>query len=291
METNLKQKDNSSYDNMSVGQFVLHVLQGILIGGGAIIPGISGGVLCVVFGIYQPMMAMIAHPFKSLRTYIKLFIPIIIGGFIGFVGLAKVMKLLIEASPSIAYSLFIGLVAGTIPALFKDAGKQGTSVKSWTGFVISLFFVFAFLSFVEKDISVSIVPNSWWYLFSGVLWGLSLVVPGLSTSSILVYMGLYEPMMGGVGDFNLGVIIPLFIGIAGIALISARFVNYVYERHFSIISHAILGVVLSSTLLIVTQYVIPELLGMSSIIISVVCFSIGFIIAWSMDRFGNKVKK
>ena len=54
---------------MSIGQWLMHVLHGALIGVGAILPGVSGGVMCVLFGIYQPMMALLSHPGKAFRQY------------------------------------------------------------------------------------------------------------------------------------------------------------------------------------------------------------------------------
>ena len=60
---------------------IMHAIQGAVVGVGAILPGVSGGVLCVAFGIYEPMMAMLTHPVKSFKKYYKLFIPFIIGKF------------------------------------------------------------------------------------------------------------------------------------------------------------------------------------------------------------------
>ena len=185
MENKEIQQRDKIDEQFSIGQFILRIVQGFLIGGGAIIPGISGGVLCVAFGIYQPMMALISHPFKTFRTYIKMFIPIIIGVFIGFFGFAGVVNLLYNASEAVACSLFAGLVAGTIPSLFKDAGKKGITNSSRIGFVIVLFVLFGLMSFLDHVTWSEIEPNSWWFLVSGVLWGLSLIVPGLSSSSII----------------------------------------------------------------------------------------------------------
>ena len=73
--------------------FLLRILQGALIGLGAVLPGISGGVLCVVFGIYKPIMELLAEPFKRFKTHVPKLIPVIIGGVIGFLGLfVRVIK-------------------------------------------------------------------------------------------------------------------------------------------------------------------------------------------------------
>ena len=76
---------------------LLRFLQGALIGTGAILPGISGGVLCVAFGIYEPMMAFLSHPRSSFKSNYKILLPVIAGGAVGFILLAKVVESLLAA--------------------------------------------------------------------------------------------------------------------------------------------------------------------------------------------------
>jgi len=266
--------------------WLLRVLQGALVGGGAILPGISGGVLCVTFGIYRPMMALLAHPIRSFRIYYKLFIPFLIGWVAGFLMLARVIELLFETSSALAISLFIGLIAGTLPSLFKDAGEDKTG-GSTTGFAVSLFLVFTVLSVLKTGVSISIEPNAWWYFFCGAVWGLSLVVPGMSSSSILIFMGLYQPMTAGIAVLNFSVILPLLAGIAVTAALLARLVNYLFERHHSVASYTILGIIIASTLLIVPA----EFNGIKDVILSFVCFAIGFAGARRLDKYGEHLKE
>ena len=93
---------------MTAGQWLMHVFHGALIGVGAILPGVSGGVMCVLFGIYQPMMALLSHPGKAFRQYYRLFVPVLIGCAIGFVGLSKVVELAFGADSAIVTCLFSG---------------------------------------------------------------------------------------------------------------------------------------------------------------------------------------
>ena len=72
---------NNSFSFLS---FLLKILQGSLIGLGAVLPGISGGVLCVIFGIYQTIMEFLANPVHTFKTHVPRLIPIGIGGAIGF---------------------------------------------------------------------------------------------------------------------------------------------------------------------------------------------------------------
>lgn len=274
------------YDHMGVGLWLLRVIHGALIGAGAILPGISGGVLCVLFGIYRPMMALLAHPVKTFRIYYKLFIPVLLGWVVGFFALAGLVNLLMEVSSAIAVSLFIGLIVGMIPSLYRDAGKYGHRKTGYLSMFLSFALLFSFLLYLQQGVRIDIEGNAWWFFFCGIVWGLSLVVPGLSSSSILIFMGLYQEMTAGISRFDLGVLIPLVLGILCTALLSARFVNRLFERHHTIAYHAILGIVIASTLLIVPL----EFKDATEVLLSAVCAVLGFLAAWSMDRFGQRVK-
>ena len=274
------------YDHMGVGLWLLRVIHGALIGAGAILPGISGGVLCVLFGIYRPMMALLAHPVRTFRIYYKLFIPVLLGWVVGFFALAGLVNLLMEVSSAIAVSLFIGLIVGMIPSLYRDAGKYGHHKTGYLSMFLSFALLFSFLLYLQQGVRIDIEGNAWWFFFCGIVWGLSLVVPGLSSSSILIFMGLYQEMTAGISRFDLGVLIPLVLGILCTALLSARFVNRLFERHHTIAYHAILGIVIASTLLIVPL----EFKDATEVLLSIVCAVLGFLAAWGMDRYGQRVK-
>ena len=78
---------------------LLSVFQGMLIGLGAVLPGISGGVLCVVFGVYKPIMELLSNPFKTWRKHLKNLAPIIVGVILGFLGIAKLLGFLLDRYP------------------------------------------------------------------------------------------------------------------------------------------------------------------------------------------------
>ncbi len=268
-------------------EWILLVIKGMVVGAGAIIPGVSGGVLCVVFGIYQPMMALLAHPVKSFKTYYKMFIPFLIGWLAGFLLIAKLVEMLFAASASIAIALFVGLIAGTLPSLFKEAGKNGTDNKSRIGFTLGLFLMFTLLLLLDNQSSSSITPNIWWFAFSGLIWGFSLIIPGLSSSSILIFMGLYQPMTSGIAALDMAVILPLIAGLAVTVLLFARLVNHLFEKHHGIMHHTIIGIVIASTLLIIpTEY--PN---WWSLIISAACFAAGFTASVLLNKLDKNSEK
>lgn len=258
---------------------IIHIIQGAIVGIGAILPGVSGGVLCVAFGIYEPIMQLFSHPVKSLKSNYKLFIPFLIGWTFGFILLARVMGIFFSSSSAVALMLFFGLICGTLPGLFKASEKSDPS-KSWTPFVISLAFAYLLFQILDNGIQTSTMPSFGSYLMSGVIWGLSLIIPGLSSSSVLLYLGLYEPLTAGIGALDFSVIIPFVIGIGGTAIILARFVTMLFERHYATVSRIILGFVIASSLKILpSSFDTPLILALS-----IICFIGGFIISRVMDR-------
>ncbi len=265
------------------GWFLILCIQGALVGTGAILPGVSGGVLCVAFGIYEPMMALLAHPVRSFRIYYKMFLPFLVGWAAGFVLLANGVELLFQASASVALMLFGGLICGTIPQLMKKS-EVSDPQQSWSPFVLALTGSFLLLSVLGQSGGSSLTPNTFWYLFCGLVWGLSLVIPGLSSSSILIYMGLYQPMTAGIAALDPGVMLPLLAGLAVTVLLTARLVDSLFTRRYALISRIVLGVMISSTLLILPK----SFSGPGDLLVSPVCFAAGFALARWMDLCREK---
>ena len=278
-------KDKKPVRDKSPALMLMRVLQGALIGGGAILPGVSGGVLAVVFGIYRPMMELLSHPFRALKKNLWLFIPIVIGVGIGFVGFAKLMALLFAEDSPYPISLFVGLILGTVPSLLKTARSQGRKpAADMTALGLTFALLLAFLIILEGTGSMNLTLTPVWALISGLIWGFSLIVPGLSSSSILIFMGLYKSIMDDVGRLQLGTVIPLLLGIALVAFLFARVIDSLFNKHFSVASHAIVGLVLASTIMIIPRVYA----GLGQILLCLGLAVIGFAGAWYLGVWGEK---
>lgn len=275
-------------DPFDVYGFLARVLQGALIGLGAVLPGISGGVLCVIFGIYKTIMEFLAEPFRNFKTHVPKLIPIGIGGVIGFLGIANVLSILLEAYPGPSVCLFIGLIAGMLPSLFREAGEQGRNRNSYISMIIALLVVFALLISL-KVFSVEITPNFVWYLFCGFCLALSVIAPGMSFSTLLMPLGLYEPFVGGIGSLDLAVLIPGGIGALATVILLSKAVNALFDHYYSVSFHAIVGVVIAATVMIVP--VDTFMLSAGACIVNIVCLAVGVIAALCLDKFNSKFEK
>lgn len=256
------------------------LLCGALIGAGAILPGVSGGVLAVIFDIYRPAMETLTHPVQGLRRYWRIFLPVGIGGMIGFLGLAQGITAAYAVSAAATSWLFIGLIAGTFPALWREAGKEGRSRAAWVSCVICALSVFGMLFYLRHVLQITVEPNFWWYSFCGALWGASIVIPGLTSSAIMMALGLYEPIIQGLATLQIPMLVSCVSGMLLAMLLLARGITWLFRTHYAIAFHGILGIVAASTLVIVpTQYS-----GWGEGIASVLCCAVGFLLAFFLEH-------
>ena len=109
--------------------FIKNCLKGIAIGSGAILPGISSGVFCVIFGIYEKLLDSILNFSKDIKNNIKFLTPILIGTAFGFFIFGNILNYCLYNFPIQTKSIFIGLIFGSIPALVKEVNKKLPDVK------------------------------------------------------------------------------------------------------------------------------------------------------------------
>ena len=235
-------------------RLLLWLLEGIVVGFGAILPGVSGGTLCVAFGMYRPIIDTLAHVRSGIRRYGLMLLTFFVGVFIGFVALSGLAAWMLERDTALVTCLFIGFIFGTFPELWKDAGTQGRTGRGVFAMILGFVGMAVLLGLLKTTAAITVAPGVAGFLFCGILWGLSFIVPGLSSSSLLLFFGLYQPMLAGIASFDLKVLLPLGIGMAMCVLLLSRIIERTYQNHFSIVSHGILGVVAATALMILPKW-------------------------------------
>lgn len=233
-----------------VRTFLTRVLVGALVGLGAVLPGISGGVLCVMFGLYKPIIEFLSHPRRSFKKYASMVLPVFLGVAVGFVVVARVLAYFLTKYEAVSTCLFIGLIVGMFPSLLKEAGKEGRTTRSWVSFGTAAVVTLAILVGVHM-FHAEIAPNTLWYCFCGVCMALSIIVPGMSFSTLLMPLGLYEPFVEGIGHLDFSVMVPGFASVVAVLIVFSKLVDRLFETHYSVAFHAVAGVVLAATVVIV----------------------------------------
>jgi putative membrane protein len=276
-ESTIENKKNYFID------WIIRFLKGILVGVGFITPGLSGGVLAVVFGIYEPLMRFLGNLREKFIKNLIYFLPVGIGGIVGVVAFSAVVDFSFSNYPGPFTWLFIGFIAGTFPALFKTSGKQGRKWVHWLLLVLIGGGTVFLMRWMESIRSVQLSPSFFSWLLSGALIGLGVVVPGMSPSNFLIYVGLYQPMASGIRHLDLGVIVPLALGGTICVLLLAKLIAWLFKQFYSVMYHLILGIVIGSTIAIIPEGVRGWVLGVSAIL-----FLVGAIISYGLAKLDEK---
>ncbi|MGN0971232.1 MAG: DUF368 domain-containing protein [Aristaeellaceae bacterium] len=266
----------------------IRLMQGALIGTGAVLPGVSGGVLMVVFGVYRPVMALLAHPLTALRQHMRLLLPVLAGVALGFLGLARLLGFLLTAYPEPSACLFAGLIGGMLPSLFREAGKQGRGKAAWAALGMAFALTLAVLA-VLRAVQVRIAPGFGWYLFCGFCLALSVIAPGMSFSTLLMPLGLYTPFVAGLGRLDMAVLLPAGLGAAVTMLLLARAVTRLLDAHASVMLHGIIGLVMAATVVMIPFAGFVS--GAGRCVVNLICLGMGGVAALAMARINARVDK
>ncbi|KAA9302076.1 MULTISPECIES: DUF368 domain-containing protein [Aerococcus] len=232
------------------------IFKGALVGIGGILPGLSGGVLAVIFGLYDEILSFLGNITKNFWQNVRYFIPVGIGFVLGILLFSFVVKEAFGAYEGLFTCLFIGFVIGTFPSLYQQAGEQGRSTTDLAIMGVSALILFL-LMVVGGSALTAVEPNFFVWLLSGALIGLGVIVPGMSPSNFLIYFGLYEKMSAGIAALDFSVIIPLALGGLICVLALAKVANWLFEHFYSKMYHFILGTVIGSSLAIFPTVVFP----------------------------------
>ena len=164
---------------------------GILLGAGAILPGISSGVICVIFGMYDKLIDSIFGLFKNFKKNFSYLFPIVLGGTIGVLIFGNILKALFNNFPTQTSYCFIGLILGSIPILMKKVNSEYSFKFKYLIFALSTFALGVFLVYLENKLNFLDTVDNFsipFLILSGFLMSIGVVFPGVSNTLILMCM-------------------------------------------------------------------------------------------------------
>ncbi len=243
-------------------KFFSDLIKGILIGSGAILPGISSGVFCVIFGIYDKLVENVLGIFKHFKKSISYLAPIAIGGVIGVILFGNILKTLLNLYPTPMKYLFIGLILGSIPVLIQKVNSNRGFRLHYFLFTFLAFSIGILMVFLENYLSSHIIINSiissytisltsiLFLITAGFFMSIGIVVPGVSSTVILMCFGIYDIYLSAISTMNLIILIPLGFGVLIGSLIFLKTINYLLNNFYMETFYAIIGFSLGSVLVL-----------------------------------------
>lgn len=265
--------------------FLSNFLKGIVIGAAAIMPGVSGGALAVIFGIYEKLTRIVSNIFKNFKSNILYIMPIGLGVVIGIFALSNVLQYFYQSYNIEIRYLFIGLMMGTFPSLFKIANKKGFNKKYIISFLVALSMTIVLAIMEGSSIfGLSRVnPTILDLIIYGVIVGLGTVIPGISSSVMLIYINAYDIVLEAVASIDLALLIPMGIGFLLCALILTNIISRLFDKAYGWTYYAILGFVIGSMLPI-----FPGFKWNSKYIVSIIIAILGFCTTFYLSRLSDE---
>lgn len=238
----------------SFKDYMLISLKGIGMGAADVVPGVSGGTVAFITGIYEELINSIKSitpakiklifqgKFKEFWTEINgnFLLSLVSGIFISILSLARVLKYLLESYPILVWSFFFGLIVAS--AIF-----VARYVKKWSAGVIISAITGIAIAWVITVMTPAEANTTWWFIFvSGAIAICAMILPGISGSFILVLLGMYKFILDAVSAFNVPVIL-VFLAGALIGIISfSNILSWLLRKYYDITIGLLAGFMIGS---------------------------------------------
>ena len=272
------------------------VLRGFLMGAADVVPGVSGGTIALVLGIYERLVKSIRSGSSALGHIAKgdwsgakrwlgavewgFLIPLVIGMLLAVVSLAGVIENLLHDQPEEMAGLFVGLIAGSVVIAWR-------LVKDWSAVNLSILVAVSMAVFVvlglregtsDETVGQLADPALWVFFGAGAIAICAMILPGVSGSFLLVVLGMYGPVLEAVNDRQISALIVLIVGMTiGLALFS-QLLSWSLDHHHDAVMAALIGLMagsvrvlwpwpdgLDSTALAAPESNLPVVLGLAAV--------------------------
>ena len=229
--------------------FLYRVLCGFCLGISVFAPGISGSIMAIIMGIYDKLLGIASNPFKNFKNNFKLLLPLGIGALISLVLFVLVFSYLFDTYEKAVFMLFIGLIVGNLPAVYKEARK---SKFKWyyilgTAAAIAIAFAVGIMSEGTGETQVSRENANLLYLaLTGGVAGFASLVPGMSVSMILIVMGVYDYLIAAAK--SLDVVTAAVVGSAFVLsmVMSSKLIKFVFAKFTGLAHFTVMGLLIGS---------------------------------------------
>ena len=309
-------------------KFLEHIIIGIIIGISNIVPGVSAGTMFVILGIFKKLIDQVGLCLDEVKTMVKnitkfkeknggiravgimfknifmsqktFLIPIAIGMIFAIYFVAKLFSILNPEQILYRNYIFLGLILGGIPALFKEL-KKGTDIANIKKRKISIYifmiigFAMMFALYLLKVNGIGLRKVGYEELsitmalplfLVGAVAAASMVIPGISGSMVVLILGYYELMTVSISKLNMIFIIPFAIGILVGIMAILKLIKYLLDKHYTRTYSCIVGFVIGSLLM-----VFPGLpVGVMGYVITIVCIAIGIMLSYMVEKYSEKIQ-
>jgi len=275
-------------------KYIKLALQGFIIGIGKIIPGVSGAMFAMIFGVYEKALKIISNPKKELKGNVLFMLVLGISILGAIIFGSNIIDKCLDNYYAATMFLFIGMMVAGIKEIFQNIkGKRINKKGKVLAFLIAICLVI--VSLIDINGGEGNIPKNLFSIImlfiSGFLDVAASIIPGICGTALLMILGYYDTVISSLGDLlNIGnlahnafVLIPFVIGMIVGAIIISKLISYLFDKYKDETYYAIFCFALASIIILFVKTITVSFTTIE-LIISILLFIIGFSIVKLIDK-------
>lgn len=255
-------------------RFISNFFKGVAISISQIVPGVSGGTIAIILGIYDDLIHAINNILKDFKNQYKILLQVGLGAIVGIFLFSNIITTIIDKYNIEMGYLFTGIILGGVPIIYKKAVEDNKGKSNILYLILGIIIVLIMSGNYEDKSSIInqiTLINFIWLFVGGIVVAIALILPGISGSFVLLILGLYNTTMEAVAKMNFSIILPIGLGVIVGTLLTARGIEKLLKKYPSQTYMLILGFILGSVV-----EIFPGFTEIGREIISIVLLISGF---------------
>lgn len=256
-----------------------NIYRGILMGISDLIPGVSGGTIAFILGIYDRLLESISGFFsREWKKQLGFLVPLGIGIVITLLLFSRFIEFLLENHYEATQFFFMGLILGVLPYIMKQAEVKKNFTARHLVILLVIGAALASMAFIQTDENIAPItdlslPTFFLLFFSGWLASMAMLLPGISGSFILLLIGVYSTAINALSTLNLPIVLTIGAGVMVGFVVSSKVISYLLE-HFTYVTYAaIIGLIIGSLFVVFPGFASDT----ATLVTSLITFVVGLV--------------
>lgn len=272
---------------MNIKSGMSTVAKGLVVGASMLVPGVSGGTTAIILGIYDDLIHAVSGFFRAIRQNALFLLLFCVGAGIGMLLFARAILFAVETWRFPMMYFFIGAIFGSLPMLYKQATVKKFSVlyPIFALLGVAIVLSLGFLPKPEGAFESGGLANIGMTLASGIIIAIALILPGISTSHMLLVLGMYQPTLKAIETLDVAFLLPIVVGVGIGIILTTRLLELALEKFPQFAYFAIMGFVLGS---IASPEVFPGIPSGLMILGCLATFAAGYVVIRIVSKFSKE---
>lgn len=260
-------------------------ISGLIVGGTMLVPGVSGGSMAMILGVYDKLVSSVSSFFKHKKASILFLGLFALGAGVGMVLFANPLGKLLELFPKPMSYFFIGAVAGGIPLIYKESQVTKFKIKHVLYILLGIAIV-VLLDFLPEGLFGDTHTGFMRYFMlftAGFIAAIALILPGISVSYMFLVLGMYDNIMRAISKLDILYLLPLALGLGVGIILTTRILENMMKKFPHATYMIILGFLLGSL-----SETFPGIPISFEWLICIATLAAGFAVIFALSYFSEK---